>query len=482
MKIINFLLRSLILLFTIFISLSILYFYNVPSTVSCEGVNPSTLDNMFWKIEEQRENVWHVFFRNVGIKYEVMMCSEDTDTTTSRFELREIGPNYPGLFRPSCLDNMYREERIEFITQNNQSYEILENDAMRLTGSRDPNLVFVRRDHNNVVDAAMEHFNSIQRGDFHPNAKNTINPNAHGKGVNVLSNVTNTFGDNNSKNWPAESHKALNGSNSVNGSNINNPNTPKGGRGIRSPLDQFVIRDWLTFTAPLLGNLYVTYTNMGFYLTIVTFIIVVLSVLAINYEKIVGNSWSTSQESTYATVYNIVVNQINAIKGQNFYPFIYCLFVFILTSNLVGMVPYNFAPTSHFALTFFISFTVVLGATILGFILHKLGFFSLFVPTGCPLGLLPLLVLIEFISYLARNVSLGLRLAANILSGHMLLNILSEFTYNMMDTSFTYFFIGFIPIIFIMAFSSLEFGIAFIQAQVFTVLSSSYIKDSLDLH
>ncbi len=107
------------------------------------------------------------------------------------------------------------------------------------------------------------------------------------------------------------------------------------------------------------------------------------------------------------------------------------------------MIPYGFAPTSHFALTFFISFTVVFGSTILGFILHKLNFFSLFVPSGCPLGLLPLLVLIEFISYIARNVSLGLRLGANVLSGHMLLNILSDFTYNIMDTNFAQFLIGF---------------------------------------
>ena len=93
------------------------------------------------------------------------------------------------------------------------------------------------------------------------------------------------------------------------------------------------------------------------------------------------------------------------------------------------MVPYSFASTSHFVLNFSLSFIVVLGATILGFSQHGLKFFSLFVPSGCPLALLPLLVLIEFISYLARNVSLGLRLAANVLSGHMLLNILSGFTY-----------------------------------------------------
>lgn len=81
------------------------------------------------------------------------------------------------------------------------------------------------------------------------------------------------------------------------------------------------------------------------------------------------------------------------------------------------MIPYGFASTSHFVLTFAISFSIVIGATILGLQKHGLEFFSLFVPAGCPLALVPLLVLIEFISYLSRNVSLGLRLAANILAG-----------------------------------------------------------------
>lgn len=184
----------------------------------------------------------------------------------------------------------------------------------------------------------------------------------------------------------------------------------------------------------------------------------------------------------YATVYSIVTNQINANRGQAYFPFIYALFVFILINNLIGMVPYSFASTSHFILTFSLSFTVVLGATILGLNKHGLKFFSLFVPAGCPLGLLPLLVLIEFISYLSRNVSLGLRLGANILSGHMLLNILAGFTYNIMTSGFVFFFLGLIPLSFIIAFSGLELGIAFIQAQVFVVLTCSYIKDALDLH
>ena len=251
---------------------------------------------------------------------------------------------------------------------------------------------------------------------------------------------------------------------------------------ITSPLDQFEIRNLLSIDAPVLANLHISLTNIGLYLTIAASLVLSLNLLATNYNKVISNTWSISQESVYATIHSIVINQINPNKGQIYFPFIYALFTFILINNLIGMVPYSFASTSHFILTFFISFTVVLGATILGFQKHNLKFFSLFVPSGCPLGLLPLLVLIEFISYLARNVSLGLRLAANILSGHMLLNILSGFAYNIMTSGWIYFFVGLIPLAFIIAFSGLELGIAFIQAQVFVVLTSSYIKDALDLH
>lgn len=251
---------------------------------------------------------------------------------------------------------------------------------------------------------------------------------------------------------------------------------------VLSPLDQFEVRDLLSINANLLGNVNLSLTNIGLYLTISIVIILTYSLLASNNNKIIPNNWSISQESVYATVHGIVVSQINPTKGQIYFPFIYTLFVFILVNNLVGLVPYSFATTSHFILTFSISFTVVLGATFLGFQRHGLKFFSLFVPSGCPLALLPLLVLIEFVSYLSRNVSLGLRLAANILSGHMLLSILSGFTYNIMTNGFIFFFLGLIPLAFIIAFSGLELAIAFIQAQVFVILTCSYIKDGLDLH
>ena len=249
-----------------------------------------------------------------------------------------------------------------------------------------------------------------------------------------------------------------------------------------SPLDQFDLRNLLSIDAPLLANINLSLSNIGLYLCVCALIIECLNVYATNHNKVLPDSWLVNQESLYATVHSIVINQINANKGQAYFSFIFALFIFTLVNNLIGMVPYSFASTSHFILAFFVSFSVVLGATILGFGKHGVKFFSLFVPAGCPLVLLPLLVLIEFISYLARNISLGLRLAANILSGHMLLNILSGFAYNIMTSSFLFFFLGLIPLAFIIAFSGLELGISFIQAQVFVVLTCSYIKDGLDLH
>lgn len=251
---------------------------------------------------------------------------------------------------------------------------------------------------------------------------------------------------------------------------------------VSSPLDQFEIRDLIKLQGIALGNFNISITNIGLYLTLAVLIISFISVLVLSKENIVPSYWSLTYESLYFTVISIVNGQINGKKGIVYFPFLYALFVFILFNNLMGMVPYSFATTSHFILTFFISFTVVVGATLLGFKEHSFKFFSLFVPAGCPLGLLPLLVLIEFISYLARNVSLGLRLAANIVAGHLLLNILSSFTYNIMNSGILFLFIGILPLAFIIAFSGLELAIAFIQAQVFVVLTASYINDALNLH
>ena len=248
-----------------------------------------------------------------------------------------------------------------------------------------------------------------------------------------------------------------------------------------TPLDQFDIRDYLILDAPILGNLHISLTNMALYISISFIILIILLSNSNKISKFFYTGWRLFKECVFDTICNIVTNQINKYNGQLYLPFIFTLFIFILINNLIGLIPYSFSTTSHFLLTFSWSFTIVLGTVVLGAYLHKLNFLSLFVPQGCPLPLLPLLVIIESISFIARNVSLGLRLAANVLAGHMLLVILSGFTLKIFQSGWLGL-TGILPLLFIIAFSFLEFGIAFIQAQVFIVLSSGYIKDAKDLH
>lgn len=249
-----------------------------------------------------------------------------------------------------------------------------------------------------------------------------------------------------------------------------------------NPLEQFEIRDYVTIDMPILFNIHLSFNNMIEYLLKSFLIIILLNIMTTKINKILYKYWVLTKEVLYDTMKSIVINQINKSEGQIYFPYIYALFMFILINNLIGLIPYSFATTSHFILTFALSFTIVIGSTILGIVLHNVKFLSLFVPKGCPLGLVPVLVLIEFLSYLTRNFSLGLRLAANIFSGHMLLNILSGLTFKIMTTNLFYFFVSLLPLAFIIAFSALEFGIAFIQAQVFVVLTCSYIKDNIELH
>jgi F-type H+-transporting ATPase subunit a len=250
---------------------------------------------------------------------------------------------------------------------------------------------------------------------------------------------------------------------------------------INTPLDQFEIRDYITIDAPILGNAHISLTNIALYITISFFLLVILLGITNKLPKFIYSSWVLFKETIYDTICNVVVNQISKYNGQLYLPFIFSLFIFILINNLIGLIPYSFSTTSHFILAFSWSFTIVLGTVVLGTNIHKLKFLGLFVPQGCPLPLLPLLVIIETISFIARNVSLGLRLAANVLAGHMLLVILSGFTFKIFKSGLIGI-TGFLPLLFIIAFSFLEFGIAFIQAQVFIVLSSGYIKDAIYLH
>jgi len=177
----------------------------------------------------------------------------------------------------------------------------------------------------------------------------------------------------------------------------------------------------------------------------------------------------------------MVRSQIGS-SNERYIPFIYSLFFFIIISNLVGNVPYNYTIATSLIVSLGLSFTIFIGVTILGLYRHQVKFFSFFIPAGTPLGLVPLLVLIEFISYIARAFSLGVRLFANMVAGHTLLKILSGLLTKLFTSSIIVFFVTLIPFGIFVALCGLELAVSIIQAYVFSILVSSYLKDAIDLH
>lgn len=247
---------------------------------------------------------------------------------------------------------------------------------------------------------------------------------------------------------------------------------------IINPLEQFQINELCSLS--ILGSYKFSLTNIGLYLSLVTFLIITF--MTLTKIKLLSDRSSLIQEVTYDSVLSIVKDQIGN-KNEKYLPFIFSLFILILFSNLIGLIPYSFTPTSHIVLTLSLSVAIFIGVTIIGLQIHKLSFFSLFIPVGTPLILVPFLTIIEFISYLARALSLGIRLGANMISGHILLKILSSFIWKLNTYGIGIaFIIGFIPMIIFTAIVGLELAVAIIQALVFIILTSSYIRDAIYLH
>jgi F-type H+-transporting ATPase subunit a len=248
---------------------------------------------------------------------------------------------------------------------------------------------------------------------------------------------------------------------------------------INSPLEQFEVTNLLGLNAPIFGYLNLTITNLTLYLGIILILIVGLNYMGNNDNKLLPSKWSIALESLFASIHAMVREQI----GKEIYlPFIYSLFVFILFANLIGIIPYSFTVTTSAIVCIGLSFTIFMSVTILGLSIHKLHFFSYFIPSGTPLGLVPLLVLIELISYIARAGSLGIRLFANMCAGHVLLKILSSFLFKIFSAGILFSVIVLIPFPIFIGIIGLELAICFIQAYVFTLLTCSYIKDAIDLH
>nr|YP_009704497.1 ATP synthase F0 subunit a [Volvariella volvacea]AYD91386.1 ATP synthase F0 subunit a [Volvariella volvacea]AYD91417.1 ATP synthase F0 subunit a [Volvariella volvacea]AYD91422.1 ATP synthase F0 subunit a [Volvariella volvacea] len=250
---------------------------------------------------------------------------------------------------------------------------------------------------------------------------------------------------------------------------------------ILSPLSQFEVTSLIGLNAPILGYLNITITNLGLYASFILLLVVGFHFLGNNDFKLIPSRWSVALESSYASLGSMVRDQIGS-ANEIYLPFVYSLFFFILLGNLISNVPYSFAVTASGVVSLGLSVTIFIAVTILSISIHGLKFLAFFIPAGTPLGLVPLLVLIELISYLARSVSLGVRLFANIVAGHTLLKILSTYLYKLFTGSLIIAVITLIPFAIFLALIGLELAVSLIQAFVFTLLVCSYLKDAIDLH
>jgi len=250
---------------------------------------------------------------------------------------------------------------------------------------------------------------------------------------------------------------------------------------IFSPLSQFEVSNLIGVNAPILGNLHLNLTNLSLYSIFVFLTIIGLHIYANNDNKIIPNNWSISFETSFQSLNTMVREQIGA-NMEIYFPFIYSIFFYILIANLISNVPYSFAVTASGVVSLGLSLTIFIGVTILALSIHGIKFFSFFIPSGTPLALVPLLVLIELVSYLARAVSLGVRLFANLTAGHTLLKILSTYLFKLFTGNLLIAILTLIPFAIFLALVGLEIAVSLIQAFVFTLLVCSYLRDAIELH
>jgi F-type H+-transporting ATPase subunit a len=170
------------------------------------------------------------------------------------------------------------------------------------------------------------------------------------------------------------------------------------------------------------------------------------------------------------------------IKKYSFILLIYTTFLFLCVSNLLGMLPYSMTVTSHLILTLFFSLAFFIGSNVIGICYNKELFFSLFLPEGVPFIIIPFLILIEYVSYICRIFSLAVRLFANMLSGHILLKILISFVWATVSSNMAYWIWNILPLSIVFVIIGLECSIAFLQAYVFIVLTTLYLKDVVHPH
>jgi F-type H+-transporting ATPase subunit a len=245
------------------------------------------------------------------------------------------------------------------------------------------------------------------------------------------------------------------------------------------PLHQFQIQRYLPIN---IGGLDASFSNSALYMVITVALITGLIVYGMRGRALVPSRMQSLAELFYEFVANLVRDNAGP-DARKYFPFVFSLFMFIMIGNLLGLIPGTFTFTSHIIVTFGLALTVFVFVTLLGLIKHGFHFFSLFMPSGVPMALAPILIPIEILSYLSRPVSLSIRLFANMMAGHTMLKVFGGFSVLLGGAlgglGYT---VGILPLVINIALVGFEILVAMLQAYVFTILTCLYIRDALELH
>ena len=246
------------------------------------------------------------------------------------------------------------------------------------------------------------------------------------------------------------------------------------------PIHQFAITP-ITSEPLIVGGVDISFTNSALWMVIAVVVATSFFSLALQRKSLVPGRMQATAEMFYGFIANMIRENIGK-KGQSYFPFIFTLFMVVLLGNLLGMIPGSFTYTRHIAVTGALALVVFFICTIIGFVKHGMKFFTFFCPANVPIFLWPLIIPIEVLSYLIRPITLSVRLFANMMAGHLILKVFAGFTVGLLGLGGIGFAIGMLPMLFNAVLVAFEILIALLHAYVFTVLSCTYLKDSIDLH
>lgn len=239
-----------------------------------------------------------------------------------------------------------------------------------------------------------------------------------------------------------------------------------------SPLDQFKIKEIYPIH---IGNYNLSFTNSALYMLIATLLIIVFMLKATSKKLLIPNRSQNIAESIYGFINNLILGSIGE-EGKKFMPLIFSIFTFILLCNCLGMTPYSFTSTSQVAVTLSIAMLCFLIITFFAIIRNGLGgFIHMFLPSGVPIWMAPVIFIIELFSFLIRPITLSVRLFANMVAGHVLLKVIAGFVISLGI-------LGVFPFLFSIIMTGFELFVAVLQAYIFSILVCAYLSETMKAH